>query len=116
MSVTKATNAMTDSRIDVFRQMLADDPGNTIVRFGLANELMKVERYDEAVVALEEYVNQADDEGAAYGMLARAYEKLGKRDEARGAYERGIKAAEAHGHGRTMAEDYRMTLETEYEE
>jgi len=94
--------------------MLVSDPDNTLVRYGLANELFKAERYEEAVEALKEYLQRADDEGAAYGMLARAFEKLGKRDEARAAYERGITAAETHGHGRTMAEDYRMTLETEY--
>ena len=105
---------MPNSRLEIFRQMIEAEPDNHVVRFGLANELMKAERYDEAAAALEEYVNRADDEGAAYGMLARAYEKLGRRDEARAAYERGIKAAEAHGHGRTMAEDYRTTLETEY--
>ncbi len=101
-------------RLEVFKQMLESDPDNALVRFGLANELIKAERWAEAVEALDEYLRRADDEGAAYGMLARAYEKLGKRDEARAAYERGIAAAAAHGHGRTMAADYQMTLETEY--
>lgn len=107
---------MSASRLEAFRQMLAADPDNTLVRFGIANELIKAERYDEAVGALDDYLARADDQGAAYGMLARAYEKLGRRDDARGAYERGIAAAEAHGHGRTMAEDYRMTLATEYDD
>jgi hypothetical protein len=48
-------------------------------------------------------------------MLARAFEKVGKRDEAREAYQRGIEAAELHGHP-SMAEDYRMTLQTDYED
>lgn len=107
---------MSATRLDTFKQMLASDPDNALVRFGLANELLKAERYEEAAEALREYITRADDEGAAYGMLARAYEKLGRRDEARAAYEAGIKAAEQHGHGRTMAADYRMTLETEYDE
>lgn len=105
---------MTASRLETFKEMLAGDPDNAMVRYGLANELFKAERYEEAVEALHEYLQRADDEGAAYGMLARAYEKLGRRDEARVAYEKGITAAEAHGHGRTMAEDYRQTLETDY--
>jgi len=105
---------MAASRLDTFKQMLASDPDNTLVRFGLANELLKAERYEEAVAELREYITRADDEGAAHGMLARALEKLGKRNEACAAYEAGIAAAEAHGHGRTMAADYRMTLETEY--
>ena len=106
---------MTPSRIDTFTQMLESDPDNEMVRFGLANEYLKAERYDEAITALENYLARADDEGAAYGMLARAYEKVGRREEARRAYERGIEVSEAHGHP-SMAEDYRMTLSTEYDD
>ncbi len=103
------------SRIDTFTQMLKSDPENSLVRFGLANEYFKVERFEEAIAAFNEYLRRADDEGAAFGMLARAYEKVGKRDEAREAFQRGIEAANLHGHP-SMAEDYRMTLETDYED
>ena len=95
--------------------MLESDPENTMVRFGLANEYLKAEQYEEAVAALRDYLERADDEGAAYGMLARAYEKIGKRDEARQAFQRGIEVAEAHNHP-SMAEDYRMTLSEDYED
>ncbi len=106
---------MTQSRIDTFKQMLESDPDNTIVRFGLANEYLKTESYVEAVAALNDYLARADDEGAAYGMLARAYERLGQRDKAKESFERGIAAAESHGHP-SMADDYRMTLESDYED
>jgi predicted Zn-dependent protease len=106
---------MAASRIDTFKQILLGDPENTAVRFGLANEYLKAEQYEDAVVALNDYLQRADDEGAAFGMLARAYEKVGKREEARAAYQRGIEVAEAHGHP-SMAEDYRMTLSTEYDD
>jgi predicted Zn-dependent protease len=95
--------------------MLEADPENTLVRFGLANEYLKDERYEEAVSALKEYLQRADDEGAAFGMLARAYEKTGQRELARESYQRGIEAARLHGHP-SMAEDYLMTLETDYED
>lgn len=106
---------MMTSRIETFTQMLATDPENTLVRFGLANELLKAERYEEAIAALKEYLARADDEGAAYGMLARALEKTHRRDEARAAYEQGIRVAESHSHP-SMAEDYRMTLASDYED
>jgi predicted Zn-dependent protease len=105
---------MGTSRIDIFKQMLANDPSNTSVLFGLAKEYEKASRYDEMIETLESYLQQTDDEGNAYGMLAGAFEKVGKRDEARKAYERGIEAAISHGHP-SMAEDYRMTLATDYE-
>ena len=106
---------MATSRIDAFKQMLTSDPDNAVVRFGLANEYLKAEQYQEAVEELERYLQQADDEGAAYGMLARALEQLGQRDRAREVYQQGIKAAEAHNHP-TMAGEFRMTLDSEYDE
>ena len=106
---------MSISRIDTFKQMLESDPENTLVRFGLANEYLKAERYEEAISALNDYLQRADDEGAAFGMLARAYEKVGQRESAREAYLRGIEAAQLHGHP-SMADEYRTTLETEYED
>jgi predicted Zn-dependent protease len=104
---------MAASRIDVFRQMLEGDPDNTMVRFGLANEYLKAEQYPEAIGALEAYLQTADDEGAAYGMLARAHEKLGQREAARTCYLKGIAVSNAHGHP-SMAADYQMTLESDY--
>ncbi|HEX8708198.1 MAG TPA: tetratricopeptide repeat protein [Pyrinomonadaceae bacterium] len=106
---------MATSRIETFKQMLESDPENTLVRFGLANEYLKAGQYEEAIAALNDYLQRADDEGAAFGMLARALEKTGRPEEAREAYLRGIEAAQLHGHP-SMAEDYRMTLETDYED
>jgi predicted Zn-dependent protease len=105
---------MTGSRIEIFEQMLAGDPGNTMVLFGLAKEYEKAGGVDDKLVeVLERYLAAADDEGNAYGMLARAYERTDQRDKARDAYQRGSAAATAHGHP-GMTEEYREILETEY--
>lgn len=101
------------SRIDAFKQMLESDPGNTMVLFGLAKEYEKVGRHQDVIEILTKYLQNADDEGNAYGMLARAYERLGDKESARRTYERGIEVAQAHGHP-SMAEDYRMTLDMDY--
>ena len=105
---------MTASRIDIFKQILENDPGNSAVLFGLAKEYEKADATTEMIETLNRYLAAADDEGNAYGMLARAYEKAGRRAEARQAYERGIQAATSHGHP-GMAEDYRGIL-TDYED
>ncbi len=104
---------MTASRIEVFEQMLASDPENTLVLFGLAKEYEKQGRHADVIATLNEYLRRADDEGNAYGMLARAYEQVGNRTAARATYQRGLEVAQAHGHP-SMAEDYRMTLENDY--
>jgi len=100
-------------RIEVFKQMIEADPSNHMVLFGLANEYIKAENHAEAVKTLEDYVSKADDEGAAFGMLAKSYEAIGESEKAKSSYEKGIEVSLAHGHP-SMAEDYRMTLEMDY--
>ena len=104
---------MTQSRIQVFEQMLAGDPSNTAVLFGLAKEYEKAGDESKLIETLERYLAAADDEGNAYGMLARAYERANQPEEARASYQRGIDAATAHGHP-GMAEEYREILENEF--
>lgn len=101
---------MSEARIEVFKKMLDADPANTTVRFGLANELLKLERFAEAATELQTYLGQANDQGNAYGKLGQALERLGKFDEARQAYQQGIEAANRHGHP-GMAQDFQMALD-----
>jgi predicted Zn-dependent protease len=101
---------MSQTRIEIFRQMLATDPANTMVRFGLANEYLKLEQWADAATELQTYLSQADDQGNAYGKLAQALERLGRTDEARTAYQQGIAAATKHGHP-SMAGDFQMALD-----
>ena len=102
---------MTQSRIEIFEQMLAGDPANTAVLFGLAKEYEKAGDTGKLIETLERYLSAADDEGNGYGMLARAYERANLADKARAAYQRGADVAMAHGHP-SMAEEYREMLET----
>lgn len=92
--------------------MLAGDPANTMVMFGLAKEYEKAGDEAKLIETLERYLAAADDEGNAYGMLARAYERTKDSEKARAAYQRGIDAAKAHGHP-GMAEEYRTILASE---
>jgi predicted Zn-dependent protease len=101
------------SRIEVFEQMLAGDPSNTAVLFGLAKEYEKAGDAQKLIDTLERYLTTADDEGNAYGMLARAYERTNQSDKAREAYRRGVEAAASHGHP-GMAEEYRRILTADF--
>lgn len=100
---------MATSRIDIFKQMLVSDPINSSVLFGLAKEYEKVGQTAEMIETLERYLAVSDDEGNAFGMLARAYEQAGLGDQAKQTYQRGIDAATKHGHP-SMAEEYRSAL------
>lgn len=98
------------NRIEVFEQMLADDPENTMVMFGLAKEYEKLGNHKDVIRVLENYLAKADDEGNAYGVLADAYEKTGDREKAIETYKKGIDVSMAHGHP-SMANEYKMTIE-----
>jgi tetratricopeptide (TPR) repeat protein len=104
---------MSTSRIDIFKQMLVSDPINSSILFGLAKEYEKAGETQGLIETLERYLAISDDEGNAFGMLARAYEKANQRDKAKESYQRGIEAAATHGHP-SMAEEYREILESEF--
>src|SRR5688572_2322901 len=103
------------NRIEVFEQMLADDPSNTMVMFGLAKEYEKLGQHADVIRVLEAYLAKSDDEGNAYGTLANAYALSGDREKAVQIYKKGIDVSMAHGHP-SMANEYRMTLDLDFAE
>jgi Flp pilus assembly protein TadD len=101
---------MTISRIDALQQMIARDPRDETAHYMLAHEQFKAERYAEAVTALRAYLELAEDEGAAYRMLAQSLERLGQREGARQAYRDGLAAARRHHH-QPLIEEYTQALD-----
>jgi predicted Zn-dependent protease len=89
---------MTQSRLEVMRAMVEKNPSNALARFGLANEALKAQLYEEAVEQLRLYLAAHADEGNGYGRLAEALVKLDRLDEARSALRDGIEASRRFGH------------------
>ncbi len=98
------------NRIEVFKQMLISEPDNSMLMFGLAKEYEKLGQADDVIALLEKYLATADDEGNAYGALAKAYESKGNREKAKECYAKGVEVSLAHGHP-TMAGDYKFALD-----
>jgi E3 SUMO-protein ligase RanBP2 len=101
---------MENPRIAALHKMLERTPDDPRLRFGLALEYEKLGRWEDAVAQLERYLALTDDEGNAWGRLGHALRQLGREEEARGAYRRGIEAASRHGHP-SMAAEFEDTLE-----
>jgi predicted Zn-dependent protease len=97
-------------RLEYFARLVAEDPSVARARFGLANELLHAGRDAEAVEELRAYLALAEDEGNAWGRLAEALTRLGRRDEAADAYLLGIAQAEKHVH-HGMAADFAAAIE-----
>ena len=101
---------MQNSRIDALKRMLEARPHDQRARFGLAMEYEKAGAWEEVVKLLRDYLAATDDEGNAYGRLARALRELGREEEAREAYRQGIEAATKHRHP-TMAAEFEDELD-----
>lgn len=94
---------MTD-RLETMRAMAARQPNNALVRFGLANELLKANLLEEAATELAAYLAAYDDEGNGWLRYCDTLVALGRPDEARAAAARGKDAASRYGHGTLMQE------------
>lgn len=99
-----------EERARSLERMLEKRPEDARIRFALAVEYLNQGRTDDGVRELEAYLGSSDDEGNAWGRLASALIDLGRMDEARDAYRKGIAAAERHGHP-TMAEEFAADLD-----
>jgi len=101
---------MSNSKIETLKALVEKNPNNPLGRYGLANEYLKLEMYEEAINEINAYLKLKDDEGAVYRILGEALLKLGRKEEAKEAYRKGIETAHRHGHP-GMAAEFEETLE-----
>lgn len=95
---------MPTDRIAAFRDMLEKQPDNALVRFGLANELLKALRFEEAAEELGLYLQKHEDEGNGWLRYAEALRVSGRENDAKEAITQGIAAAHKHKHATLVSE------------
>ena len=88
---------MAQSKIEVFTAMLAEQPDNALIWYGLASEQYKLENWVEAAKALRRVVSLNPDYTAAYQMLGTVLTNAGDVDGAQQAWRNGIEAADRTG-------------------
>jgi len=101
---------MADQRIESLRKMVEKRPDDPRLHFGIALEYERAGEWEKVVEHLERYLELSDDEGNAWGRLGQALRELGRDDEAKRAYQRGIERAYQYGHP-SMAEEFEAILE-----
>ncbi len=85
------------SRIEALLSILKSSPENCFVRYGLAQEHVKA---GDDAAALAEFARILEIDAsyqAAYFHAGKAYQRLGRLDEARAVFERGVEVATASG-------------------
>ncbi len=95
---------MATNRLEILKQMLAQDPNNSFARYGLAMELAKDGQLKQAVSEFETLLAKDQSYVAAYYHGGQTLEKLGRVDEARVVYEQGIEASTRKGDLHTRSE------------
>jgi tetratricopeptide (TPR) repeat protein len=93
-----------NNRLDILKQLLAENPSNTFARYGLAMEHVRLGSLDAAVVEFEGILASEPSYSAAYYHGGQALEKLGRLDQARDFYRRGLSASrDPHARGELQA-------------
>ncbi|HMF77647.1 MAG TPA: tetratricopeptide repeat protein [Bryobacteraceae bacterium] len=95
---------MATNRLDILKQMVEQDPGNTFARYGLAMEYAKGGEFAAAIAEFQGLLSQDADYAAAYYHGGQAHEKLGELEQARDLYEKGIEVTMRKGDAHTRAE------------
>ena len=106
---------MVINRIEALQQILAQDPANPLARYGLAMERVKVGDYEAAVSEFRTLLDADPNYRYAYFHAAQTLEKLGRIEEAKEMYRRGIEAADrmADAHARDELQAALTNLETQ---
>ncbi len=95
---------MGNPRLEVLRSMVEQQPDNAFSRYGLAMEYAKSGNLDSAAAEFEQLLARNPDYAAGYFHGGQTLEKLGRLEEARARYRKGIEVTAASGDAHTQSE------------
>jgi Tfp pilus assembly protein PilF len=95
---------MAQDRIEVLKNMVEQDPANSLARYGLAMEYVNRGALADAMAEFRALLERSPDYAAAYFHGAQTLEKLGDIDGARELYVLGIEVTTRIGDAHTRSE------------
>ena len=87
----------TKSRKQQLQEMLAEEPNDPFLHYGLAMEFISEGKDDEACRALQELLRVAPEYVPGYLQAGQVLVRLGRLEEARGVFRSGIATARQQG-------------------
>ncbi len=99
------------NRLENIEKIVARTPTDPFARYGLAMELKRLGRNDDAEAAFAELETRHPDYVAQYLMRAQLLSTMQRRDDARAVTERGIAASQKKGDTHALGE-LRQLLDT----
>ena len=95
---------MANERLEALKKLVGQDPKNTFVRYGLAQEYANSGDLEAAVREFVSLMETSPDYIASYFHCGQALERLERLDEARTVYQKGIEVANRLGDAHTASE------------
>ena len=84
---------MENKRLEKLQQFLEANPNDCFVRYGLAQEYVKAGELGRAIDEYARIFEINPDYQAAYYHAGQAYQKLGRKEDAKATFERGIETS-----------------------
>lgn len=95
---------MENSRLEVLKGMVAQNPSDTFARYGLAQEYARLGDLEQSVAEYRGLLAVNPNYSAAYYHGGQTLQKLGRIEEARQIYREGIEATTRTGDLHTRSE------------
>ena len=95
---------MATDRLGILKQMIAENANNSFARYGLGMEYVKSGDFTQAVAEFRALLDLDNGYSAAYFHAGQALEKLGRVEEARAMYEKGVEVTTRKGDAHTRSE------------
>lgn len=95
---------MATNRLEVLRNLLAQNPNDSFARYGLAMEYVNAGQLEDAVTAFRAVIEGNPGYSYAYFHGGQTLEKLGRVEDAGAMYTQGIEAASRIGDQKALTE------------
>ena len=95
---------MDTERLRQFQELIALEPDDTVLRFGLGELYIEAKDFERAAEEFAEILRLDPHYSAAYRYLGQAYAALERASEAEAIFQQGITVAEARGDLQTAKE------------
>ncbi len=95
---------MASGRIEILKSMVEQNPGDAFGRYGLAMEYVNSGDLAAAAQQFEALLEHNPNYAAGYFHGGQTLEKMGRTDDARQLYRRGIEVTKQTGDGHTRSE------------
>jgi Tfp pilus assembly protein PilF len=95
---------MSSTRLETIKGLLAQKPGDSFLRYGLAMEYRNGGDLEAAAREFDALMADDPEYAASYFHAGQTLERMGKLEEARAVYVRGIEVTSRQGNGHARSE------------